>query len=91
VHGSLLVGEECVGTYEDRRSSCGYDFVEVFPAYHRGAKAWLLTATWSPARGYSASGVQDAVVPFEEGVRILLTHGAYAHLWKSTGLEYLVK
>ncbi len=79
--GSLLVGEERVGTYLDRVSSCGHDFVEVFPAYHRGEKAWLLTATWEAAQGYSASGIQDTVVSFEEGCRLLLTHGAFTHLW----------
>lgn len=69
---SLLVGTDSVLSWDDNESSYGYDACELFPAWHKGERAWLRRDVWCPATDYSASGTQEYILPFEEGIRILI-------------------
>lgn len=78
VEGILLVATESVLRYEDHHSQYGYDEVFLFPAVHRGERCWLRREEWYPAPTYSASGTNEQLIPFEEGVSILIEHECYA-------------
>lgn len=79
VEGSLLVGTTSVLEFEDhsRAPSYGYDAVDIFPAFHNGKRCWLRRDSWSPAYGYSASGTQEYILSFEEGVKLFLERGVF--------------
>ena len=81
VNGTLLVGEEAIATWDEGQSSYGCDIVRVYPAYHNGKRAWIVSRTWDAAPGYSASGTEEEILPFEDGVKLLLEHGVYEHLF----------
>lgn len=75
---SLLVGTESVLSWEDNLSLYGWDSCELFPAWHKGERAWLRRDVWCASEGYSASGTQEYVLSFEEGVKLLIEHGKFA-------------
>jgi len=83
VDGTLLVGEKPIGEWPANHSDCGRDNVEVFPAYHNGGKAFVVREEWQPDydRGYNAQGTDEYILSFEDGVKLLLEHGAYEHLF----------
>jgi hypothetical protein len=82
---NLLIGERAIGKWDDRSRSPGYgwDYVKMYPAYYKGEKTFVEERIWCPAEGYSASGTEERVISFEEGVKILLKKGAYEHIWKT--------
>lgn len=77
VAGSLLVGEQRALQFETAESQYGNDYVEIFPAFHDGQRAWLRRDTWRPAHGYSASGIQEKILSFEDGVKFFLERGVF--------------
>lgn len=81
VTGILLVGNHSLYRGEENHSHYGCDLVELYPAVHNGQHAFLLVEEWSPAEGYSASGIQETILPLEEGVKFLVEQGAFEHLW----------
>jgi hypothetical protein len=76
----LLVGNE-IAFWRGAESSYGSDAVRIFPAIYRGEKAFIIQRTWCAAMGYCASGTEEDILSFEEGVDLLLKHGAYSHMW----------
>lgn len=78
VDGALLVGQQPAIEFEDRHSEAGWDLVALYPAFHDGAQCWLELRRWCAAHSYCAAGVQERVVPFEDGVQIFLERGVFA-------------
>lgn len=77
VEGSLLVGTEPAMEFVDNQSSYGCDNVSIFPAFHNGARCWVRREDWEPAFGHSASGTQEFILSFEDGVKLFLEHGMF--------------
>ncbi len=80
VDGVLLVGDRPALEFEDRHSQAGCDAVTIYPAF-TGAEpfqCWLVHRRWHAAHGYSASGVQENVIPFAQGAQIFLERGVFA-------------
>lgn len=77
VQGTLLVGTASALSFEDNVTSYGEDATSIFPAFHNGERAWLRRDTWQPAYGYSASGTQESILSFEDGVKIFLKRGVF--------------
>jgi hypothetical protein len=78
VEGILLVGTEVVLKFEDHHSNYGNDYCKIFPAVHKGERCWVRRDTWDAAQGYSASGTQEYIVSFDEGVKLFLERGVFA-------------
>lgn len=78
VEGSLLVGTKSVISYTEGQCSYGEESVSIFPAFHDGKRCWVKRDVWCPAYGYSASGTQEYILPFEDGVKIFLAQGVFA-------------
>ena len=78
VDGVLLVGQQPAIEFEDRHSDAGWDAVALYPAFSDGAQCWLELRRLYAAHGYSASGVQERVMSFEDGVQIFLERGVFA-------------
>ncbi len=76
--GTLLIGEKSVLSFYGNESSYGSDSIEIFPAFHNGERCWLKRAEWDAAWGYSASGTQEYILSFEEGVKLFLERGIFA-------------
>lgn len=72
VDGTLLVGTQNVLHYEANHSLYGNDDVYIFPAFHNGVRCWLKRSNWEAAYGYSASGTDESIISFEEGVALFL-------------------
>ena len=87
VEGTLLVGVKPIGEWKKDHSQFGHNNVDIFPAYHNGEKVFVVRETWQPDydQGYCAQGTDEYIMSFEEGVKLLLEHGAYRHLFP--GLE----
>ena len=77
VDGTLLVGREPAIQFEDRHQDVGHDAVALYPAFFNGRQSWLEHRRWHPAHGYSASGTMERVLPFEDGVKIMLERGVF--------------
>jgi|Deesub1362A_J573_1020465.scaffolds.fasta_scaffold47014_1 hypothetical protein len=80
VDGTLLVGEP-IAKWEDGHRETGHDVVRLMPAFHNGARVWLIRRAWCPAHGYCAAGTEEQILSFKEGVRLLLERGAFNHLF----------
>lgn len=78
---SLLVGT-CIATWNEGHTEYGFDDVEIFPAYHDGEKAFLISRDWNASAPYCAEGTEEEIISFKEGVNLLLSKGAYEHLFK---------
>src|SRR2546430_16909299 len=77
VEGTLLVATEAVLKFRDNQSSYGEDYVSILPAFHNGVRCWLRREEWCPAYGYSASGTQEEIISFEDGVKLFLERGVF--------------
>ncbi|GHP00707.1 hypothetical protein KSF_107540 [Reticulibacter mediterranei] len=77
VEGSLLVGEASVLQFTANQSTYGEDTVFIFPAFHKGERCWVKREEWSAAYGYSAAGIQETVISFEEGVKLFLERSVF--------------
>ena len=96
VDGSLLVAEKNpIGIWEEDHTRYGCDYVTIFSAVYNGKKSWLRRADWQPGQGYCASGRQEDILSFQDGVNELLAHGCFEHLWQDDKREekryYLVE
>lgn len=78
VAGILLVGTEHVLHFYCHQTSYGEDSTYIFPAIHNGQRAWPCRDVWSAAKGYSASGTNEYILPFEQGVTIFLEREVFA-------------
>ena len=84
VEGTLLVGSS-IHRWEENHCQYGCDDVTIAPALYNGNRSWLLSRDWCPARGYSASGEEEEILTFERGVELLLSLGAFEHLFPGVG------
>lgn len=78
VQGLLLVSEQRALKFDTPGGQFGYDAVELFAAVHDGKRAWVRRDTWCPNHGYSASGVSEEILSFEDGVKLFLERGVFA-------------
>ncbi len=78
VEGTLLIGEEAALEFVSHQSSYGEDATSIFPAFHNGERCWLRRDEWNAAYGYSASGTQESILSFEDGVKLFLEQGVFA-------------
>lgn len=72
VEESLLVATQHVLSFYANQRSYGEDEVSIFPAFHKGERCWVRREVWCPAWGYSASGTQETILSFEEGVKLFI-------------------
>lgn len=77
---TFLIGETPVATWNEGYTSFGHDYTEMFPAWYQGARFFLIRKTWSPAYGYSASGVTESLVPFDSGINTAISQGCWDFL-----------
>lgn len=77
VEGNLLVGEDAVLQFFSNQSTYGEDSVSIFPAFHNGERCWVKRQSWEPSYGYSASGTQETIISFEDGVKLFLERGVF--------------
>lgn len=78
---SLLVMKTPIFSWIDDENNYGYYRNWLYPAYHNGKKAWLREKDWSHNSPYSANGGDESILEFKYGVELLLSHGAYEHLF----------
>jgi hypothetical protein len=76
VNGSLLVGPRIL-SYVGNEGPYGSDSISLFPAFYNGGRCWIERLDWYPVHGYSASGAQESIISFDDGVRIFLERGMY--------------
>ena len=81
VSGLLLIGITSVVDFEQGHTRHGYDLVTLFPAVHGGKRCWFVEKTWTAADGYCGIGTEEKLIPFDEGVKILIAEGAYQHMF----------
>jgi hypothetical protein len=77
VEGILLVGTKPALHFYGNQSSYGEDAISFFPAVHKGERCWIKREEWCPSEGYSASGTNEFIVPFEDGVKVFLEKGVF--------------
>jgi hypothetical protein len=77
VEGILLVGTEPALEFYDNQSSYGEDSVSLYPAVLNGERSWLKRSEWQASHGYSATGTNECVIPFEAGVKLFLERGVF--------------
>lgn len=77
IAGSLLVGTDYALTYREDFTTYGHDTVYIFPAFVNGERGWLKRAVRDANFGYSASGTQETILTFDEGVKIFLEHETF--------------
>lgn len=80
VEKSLLVSDT-IYSWDADHSRYGYNSYDIRPCFHGGEKAFLLEWSWCPAPGYSAQGEGEEILTFENGVKLLIEHGAYAKMF----------
>lgn len=69
---TFLCAEYCVLKWEDRHSRAGKDKVGLFPAWVEGKRAFMIRRDWCAGHGYTADGIHDTLITFEEGVKLLV-------------------
>jgi hypothetical protein len=74
---TFLCAEYSVLQWEDRHSRAGKDKVGLFPAWVEGKRAFMIRRNWCAGHGYTADGIHDTLITFEEGVKLLVEHGVY--------------
>jgi hypothetical protein len=77
VEGILLVGDSCALQFFDSEDRTGHDRVTLWPAVHAGQRMFLLRREWCPRYGYCALGTDERLVPFGDGVRMLVERGVF--------------
>jgi hypothetical protein len=77
VDGVLLVATEVALTFSANQNYYGEDAVYILPAFHNGDHCWIRREVWCPEFGYSASGTQEFIISFEEGVKLFLERGIF--------------
>jgi len=78
VEGILLVAEGCVLSWESGHSRYGYDSCSLYPAVQEGKRAWLVRKSWCATWGYCASGSVEYIIPYEDGIKLLIENGRFS-------------
>lgn len=73
----LMVTDRPVLEWYGEDSHYGQDRCTLYPAVRKGARCWMLQKVWYPARGYSASGTEQEVISFQDGVELFLERGVF--------------
>lgn len=74
---TFLVSTTCVLRWDSAHSQCGHDSNLLYPAWIAGKRGFMRRSVWQPSRGYSASGTEEWLLSFEEGVALLVEHHVY--------------
>jgi len=82
VDGSLLVGQKKIFGYDEDNSNYGWNDCQIFPAFYKGDKAFLIRKIWRPISPYEGHGCHEEIVSFLKGATLLIEKGAYEHLFK---------
>lgn len=83
VDGSLLIGDEWVARFNEGHTHYGYDETKIYPAFHKGERAWVTISIWESSPGYSCSGItNETILGFEQGIELLMQKGAFEHLFE---------
>ena len=69
--------ETSVLRWESGHNVAGYDCNNLFPAWVKGKRAFLLRRVWRALSPYNADGTQEDLLTFEQGVKILIEQGVY--------------
>ena len=78
VEGELLMSETPALEWESGHIRTGHNACSLYPAYSNGVRSWVLRKDWCAATGYCASGTIEFVIPFSEGIEILVKHGRFS-------------
>ena len=74
---TFLRSETSVLRWESGHSVAGYDVNNLFPAWVKGKRAFMLRRSWRALSPYNADGTQEDLLTFKEGVKILIERGVY--------------
>lgn len=78
VEGTLLIGDEIVAEWYEAVDSYGGDECWLTPAYFNGERCFVLSRSWSPARGYCTYGTEETILDLEKGIRLAIEHGQWS-------------
>jgi hypothetical protein len=84
---TLLIGEKCICKWEETIDDRGGYNHFIFPAFYNGKKSFLQRRRWWAGEGYSSGndGKHEEIIKFEDGVKLLLEHGAYEWMFENEG------
>lgn len=74
----LLVGTNWVlhSIGEEQGNGCWVSYF--YPAFHNGERAWLEKRIWSPSGNYCYENESEYILPFEDGVKMLINNGKFS-------------
>jgi len=74
----LLIAKKPALEWSSGYNRYGHDSCSLYPAFSHGERSWVVMKDWIPASGYCASGAIEFVIPFSEGIEILVKHGRFS-------------
>ena len=74
----FLRGDRTIAIWDEGHQQAGHDECLLFPAFAKGGRCWLLSRRWHAGGGYSASGTEEEILTFEEGVKLLCEKGCWS-------------
>jgi hypothetical protein len=74
---TFLRSDVSVLRWESGHNVAGYDVNNLFPAWVKGKRAFMLRRSWRALSPYNAEGTQEDLLTFKEGVKILIEQGVY--------------
>ena len=74
---TYLIGESPLARWEDNHSQYGCDCCSLYPIWQDGERRFLLRKSWAPEENYTASGDEEEIITFEEGVKLLCEKGCW--------------
>jgi len=78
-----LTGDLKIIIFEENHSEFGCDACALYPAFVNGKKAFHVIRNWDAAHGYCAEGVEEELISFSQGVKLLVRLGAYEWIFKN--------
>jgi len=81
VEGTLLVGDKILFRWNDNQSSYGYDRCTISPAFINGERCWVVEEVWESANGYNASGYEERIIDYKDGLNLLIDLDAFEQLF----------
>jgi hypothetical protein len=74
---SYMKGEE-IAQWTEGHTQYGMDYVTLFPCFNKEhGDCFLVERVWDPATGYCASGTEEEIISFTEGIELLCLHGIF--------------
>jgi hypothetical protein len=68
---SFLVSNKKIIRYIEEENRYGESICELFPVKSRDGLMFLKQVSWNPALGYSCYTIDESLIPFSEGVKII--------------------